>query len=517
MNRVSPGVKELAGGPNLAFPSAPRSLLPMPLPFVLGVRFAARALAALTFAVLAAVPASAQPFSLVFSPNHAPGDSATFNILRGVGASGPSDAWAVGQWYDPPTDPFQAGTLKTLAMHWDGAAWTIVPTPNPAQGGNGLWDVEMVTSELGWAAGNQGGNGARPLMLKWNGSAWAVDPLPPLGSGPGSGSGLLLDMHAESAADVWAVGTAGNWGIQNPGYASFVPLAFHRTGGTWQISIPPFVTDFRHELNAVHGSSPDNVWAVGSWGETYGRYRPLVYRWDGAAWHTMPAPFDQNPFMPLHSVAVLAPDDVWVTADRFDGAAGPVTAHWDGTTWTEHLNPGGTGALIAVATDDVFGFGVNVTHWDGTAWTVFEEFPDVPGVALHASELTSDGDVWAVGRYIPEGEIQTLTLVADGLRAGTTTATVPQPPADGRTGLSAPAPSPVRDAATVTLTLDAAQPVTVAAYDVTGRRVAVLHDGPLAAGLHTLTFEAAALPAGVYVLRATGASFAATTRAVVAR
>jgi hypothetical protein len=44
--------------------------------------------------------------------------------------------------------------------------------------------------------------------------------------------------------------------------------------------------------------------------------------------------------------------------------------------------------------------------------------------------------------------------------------------------------------------------VTVEAFDALGRRVATVHDGPLAAGSHTLVLDASALPAGVYVVRA---------------
>lgn len=38
-------------------------------------------------------------------------------------------------------------------------------------------------------------------------------------------------------------------------------------------------------------------------------------------------------------------------------------------------------------------------------------------------------------------------------------------------------------------------------YDLLGREVAVLVDGPLAAGWHTAQFEAGPLPSGVYVAR----------------
>lgn len=72
-------------------------------------------------------------------------------------------------------------------------------------------------------------------------------------------------------------------------------------------------------------------------------------------------------------------------------------------------------------------------------------------------------------------------------------------------------PNPARSSARVTLSVPEASDATVAVYDVLGREVAVLHDGPLAAGEHRLRFESSGLPAGVYLVRAEAAG---TTRAV---
>ncbi|HEX9952215.1 MAG TPA: T9SS type A sorting domain-containing protein [Rubricoccaceae bacterium] len=455
---------------------------------------------ALALLGLVLAPAAlAQTFGVVPSPNAPSGGAETFNTLRGVGAVSASDAWAVGEWHD--TRPSGQVDAHTLAMHWDGAAWTIAPTPNPDPVSSVLWDVEVVSPTVAWAAGSKGTN-ARPLMLRWNGMAWAEASLPPLGSG--NASGTLLDMHALSADNVWAVGEAGNWGTPTPGTPSFVALAFHWNGSTWSATMLPFVGTYRDRLSAVHASAPDNVWAVGSYGSSAGVFRPLVYRFDGTAWHAMPAPFNGDPTRPLHSVAVLAPDDVWVTADRIADGAVPVTAHWDGTSWTEHANPSGTGALIAVRTDDVFGFGTNVTHWDGASWTVFDDLGGVPGASLHASELTANGDMWAVGRTIPGDQLQTLTVRAAGLRPGA----VAGEPAAGsalESGMSI-APNPSDRLTTVTLVVARPSSVVVAVYDALGRRVVTLHDGALSAGSHMLPLDTSELPAGVYVIRATGAT-----------
>jgi WD40 repeat protein len=78
-------------------------------------------------------------------------------------------------------------------------------------------------------------------------------------------------------------------------------------------------------------------------------------------------------------------------------------------------------------------------------------------------------------------------------------------------------PNPVRSRATVTFALTQAGPVQVAAYDVLGRRVALLAEGAFEAGRHAVGFDAAALPAGLYLLRLTTGDGALTRHLTVAR
>ncbi len=65
-------------------------------------------------------------------------------------------------------------------------------------------------------------------------------------------------------------------------------------------------------------------------------------------------------------------------------------------------------------------------------------------------------------------------------------------------------PNPTNASATVALTVAAASDVRVSVYDVLGRRVAVLAEGPLNAGTHRFALDGAGLPTGVYVVRAEG-------------
>lgn len=71
-------------------------------------------------------------------------------------------------------------------------------------------------------------------------------------------------------------------------------------------------------------------------------------------------------------------------------------------------------------------------------------------------------------------------------------------------------PNPFRVRTALSLTLPISQQVEAALFDVLGRRVAVLYEGPLAAGTHRLDVDGTAFPAGVYVVRVSGVSFAAS-------
>lgn len=49
------------------------------------------------------------------------------DALQSVACNSPSDCWAVGQAYTSST-----GVSQTLTLHWDGMAWTVIPSQNVA-------------------------------------------------------------------------------------------------------------------------------------------------------------------------------------------------------------------------------------------------------------------------------------------------------------------------------------------------------------------------------------------------
>ncbi len=82
--------------------------------------------------------------------------------------------------------------------------------------------------------------------------------------------------------------------------------------------------------------------------------------------------------------------------------------------------------------------------------------------------------------------------------------------------LSTVYPNPFNPRAQFTLMVRQEQSVRVAVYDVQGRRVALLHEGSLAAGTHhRFVFQGAALPSGLYLIRAEGQTFSAVRSVVL--
>lgn len=77
--------------------------------------------------------------------------------------------------------------------------------------------------------------------------------------------------------------------------------------------------------------------------------------------------------------------------------------------------------------------------------------------------------------------------------------------------IEGPFPNPFGGNATVALVIDQTENVRIELFDMLGRRVAILHNGPLSANQrHAFTIEAANLPSGAYFVRIAGESFVET-------
>src|SRR5205085_3994843 len=91
----------------------------------------------------------------------------------------------------------------------------------------------------------------------------------------------------------------------------------------------------RNELQAVDGSSSNDVWAVG-FTSNGGSARTLILRWNGSTWTETPSPNPGPGGNYLFGVAALSPDNVWAVGASGDvdhGNGVPLTEHWEGRSW----------------------------------------------------------------------------------------------------------------------------------------------------------------------------------------
>jgi hypothetical protein len=122
--------------------------------------------------------------------------------LYAVAATSSGDVWAVGE---KDNNPSTEEPLETATLHWDGANWSEVPSPNVGTGGSYLRGVEAISPTDAWALGGYGPiTGAKQtLVLHWDGALWSVVPSPNVEGQ----SSRFFSADALSANEIWAVGT----------------------------------------------------------------------------------------------------------------------------------------------------------------------------------------------------------------------------------------------------------------------------------------------------------------------
>jgi hypothetical protein len=356
-------------------------------------------------------------FSIVPSPNVAGSNN---HRLYGVAALTQDDVWAVGFYTNNAT-----GQFLNLAMHWNGADWTITPTPNPSQPNTDqLKKVAAVSSNDVWAIGGA----VSSIILRWDGVQWTQVPRPPVVFQPpfNNVAHALDDIAAVASNDIWAVGWLDS---QNGGS---ITLTMHWDGAQWtQIPSPnaltPSGSTYSQRLEAVAAIASNDVWAVGFY-RVGNLEHPLTMHWDGSKWSLVPAPngppWAQAPNGDgwLHGIAAAGPNDVWAVGEYekrdFTVDAKPLAMHWDGSNWTvmNPPNPAANGiapiySVTARDADDFIavgwyqkenqGLAPFAVRWNGTDWLQMPaEDPAPSGTGWNQlRDIATDatGSPWTVG------------------------------------------------------------------------------------------------------------------------
>jgi hypothetical protein len=103
--------------------------------------------------------AAGSPLSLQDAPSVGSGE----NDLFGAARTADGTTWAVGWNVDPAS-----GNFATLTESSNGGTWSVVPSPNPGTGDNGLAGIAAIPGGGLWAVGTATDNGAPTTLVEYH-------------------------------------------------------------------------------------------------------------------------------------------------------------------------------------------------------------------------------------------------------------------------------------------------------------------------------------------------------------
>ena len=249
---------------------------------------------------------------------------------------------------------WEAGKLKRFGMnplmkiyHYDGSLWSLSYDTTDGV----LLSIKGINASDVWAGGSYASGNywdAPPAMLHYQGSAWAASSLPVVGMGYGSIFGIM----PLATNNVFACGLTDIWGSS---------LFYQWNGATWS-TIDCSKTDLN--AMALWAIDSNNVWLCGCDSFSEG----VIVKYDGSHLTNVYTIFGSW----LTAIHGSSANNIWAVGSG-------IIVHWDGLTWTSLPDPLGYGyynGIWCFADNDVYIVGVNVyddkyhfLHWDGLVLT----------------------------------------------------------------------------------------------------------------------------------------------------
>ena len=264
------------------------------------------------------------------------------SYLDGVSCTSATACTAVGDY---------AGTGVTLAERWNGTAWTIQPTRNPAGAFSSDLDGVSCTSATACTAVgdyffkvNANSIGVGSLAERWNGTAWTIQSTPNPAGTTGSG---LDGVSCTSATACTAVGYHDKLTT-----SSSVPvgtLAERWNGTAWTIQPTPNPggpTD--SQMEGVSCTSATACTAVGYYPDASGTVPlTLAERWNGTAWKVQPTPNPTggNGYLILDGVSCTSATACTAVGFHPNATVVTLAVQWNGTVWKVQPTPNPAGAV----------------------------------------------------------------------------------------------------------------------------------------------------------------------------
>jgi hypothetical protein len=322
-------------------------------------------------------------WSVVASPNPA---GAKFSRLFGVGCQSASSCFAVGNQYFPTSR-----TGKTLIERWNGKAWSIVTSPNPAAGWadpqlNGVSCTATTCLAVGLVLFTSS-NCCKTFVQRWNGNAWSTVPTPNLA---GSSYSRLDAVSCTATLVCVAVGMFAANGRPKT-------LVERWNGTTLSVVASPShpILGAGDALVSVSCPSATSCVAAGNYllGDV-GRPATLVERWNGTQWSMVTSRDPNRSYAELKGISCATTTNCMAAGDSFAPTAPPpygfvgskaLIERWNGTAWSIIAGPNaGTytslSAVKCVNATTCFAAGHGsaasgawnalIERWNGTTWKV---------------------------------------------------------------------------------------------------------------------------------------------------
>ena len=338
------------------------------------------------------IGATPSGWNIVTSPNTDPSQS---NLFMGTTCTNAWNCWAVGG-----VIPTLGGNSQPNALidSWNGSTWSIESAVGPpGTDASLLWSVTCVVASDCWAVGAQeptGNQGPQTLAEHWDGSRWSVVPTPAV-------DGYLFSVTCSASGDCWAVGDSVE-GQGNP----LNGIIYHWDGSQWSQIATPSSGQTYDQLESVSCTNSSNCWAVGSAGPNQIQYNflpgiaptvigtsALIEHWNGSAWSVVPdASSPPGSGQYLTGVTCTGSTNCWTVGSSMDANGNPSTSlveHWDGSTWspTTSLDPTTPANILTsvtcVTSSECWATGATnsasgqnetptpfIESWNGTSWSV---------------------------------------------------------------------------------------------------------------------------------------------------
>jgi hypothetical protein len=370
---------------------------------------AARLAVIAVLAMLGLPPAGASAaFTIDVVPTPSPDQS---DALTSISVRNGNDAWAAGYASDG-TD------TNTLIEHWNGTAWSVIPSANPYATSNRLSSIFFIPgSTRVWAVGD-GGSPRQAFIERGKATGWQVVPSPT----PSGTQSTLASVFGWQPDQAWAVGSYVDGSTRT--------LAEHWDGTSWSIVPTPNPSSTTNLFTAVDIFSPTDIWAVGEYrDDTTGSTKPLVEHWDGTSWAVVATPVLNSATSSFAGIGHIK-NHLWAVGSTFSTAtmstrtlierfvsgrwkvvASPNVGTSDNVLTDVMAVPGG-GAWAVGSEHETAGDRTLVMHWDGLTWSVVPS-PSPGSSASLAGAYAWKGQVWAAGSYV-DGRARTLVERSSG-------------------------------------------------------------------------------------------------------